>query len=83
MLSRPKRRYLRSNAVRSCSILFPSASLPCDALNISEGGARLKLLAEGASLPSLFLLFFSASEPIRNCRLVWRQGSCIGIQFLD
>lgn len=82
MLSRPKRKYLRSNAVRSCSILFSSVSLPCDVLNISEGGARLKLLAEGEPLPSLFLLFLSASEPIRNCRLVWRQGASIGIQFL-
>lgn len=83
MLSRPKRKYLRSNAVRPCSILFGSVSLPCDVVNISEGGARLMLLVEGGSLPGNFVLFFSASEPMRNCRLVWQKDSVIGVQFLD
>jgi hypothetical protein len=83
MLSRPKHRYLRSNATRTCSVLFSAISLPCNVVNISEGGARLTFPLEGEALPVFFLLFFSASEPIRNCRLVWREGSSIGIRFLD
>jgi hypothetical protein len=49
--------------------------------DISETGARLDV-GESADLPERFLLLLSKNgQPRRLCRVVWRSGKQVGVQF--
>jgi hypothetical protein len=48
----------------------------------SDNGAQL-FVDDAATLPDTFYLYFSAHFGWRrHCRLVWRQGDKIGVEFL-
>jgi PilZ domain len=71
-------------AVRTAAkIVLPQSDtwLDCVALNVSDGGAQL--LIRAADLPEVFVLHFSDSGRRRHCRVMWRQGSEIGVAFTD
>jgi hypothetical protein len=54
----------------------------CVVVDLSESGAKLKVLAT-QNIPDEFsLLIGGHSEVKRRCRVVWRSGSTIGVQFL-
>lgn len=53
----------------------------CAIADISETGARLVLQAD-EELPKRFMLLLSPrGEPRRVCRLVWRDGVTVGVEF--
>jgi hypothetical protein len=53
----------------------------CQIADISESGARI-ILERDEVLPSRFLLLLSARAGTRRiCRLVWRKGLTVGVQF--
>jgi hypothetical protein len=53
----------------------------CLLADISQSGARLKIKSEG-TLPNRFtLLLGSPSGARRQCRVVWRRGDEIGVEF--
>jgi hypothetical protein len=55
--------------------------LPCSIIDISESGARL-LFETDIALPERFLLVLTASGDIRRqCRVVWREGTTVGVAF--
>ena len=58
-----------------------SAARTCVLADISESGARLKTPA-GAPLPDSFMLQLGDDRaPHRQCHVVWRRDSDIGIRF--
>jgi hypothetical protein len=55
---------------------------PCAISDISDGGARLVLNSE-ADLPEQFVLLLTKEgNARRKCRVVWRSGSIIGVEFM-
>ncbi len=55
----------------------------CSIADISETGARI-VLAKDEELPDRFVLLLSATgEARRICRVVWRTGLTVGVQFPD
>lgn len=59
-------------------------SLPrdCFVTDLSERGARL--YAEGVEIPDQFVLSMTGEASIRKeCRVVWRLGGELGVEFVD
>jgi methyl-accepting chemotaxis protein len=55
--------------------------LRCSIVDISESGARLALERDG-ELPESFTLLLTANRgPRRRCRIVWRTGLTLGVEF--
>jgi hypothetical protein len=53
----------------------------CAIVDISEGGARLSLEAD-EPLPEAFMLLLTRNgRTSRHCRLVWRTGQTLGVEF--
>ena len=53
----------------------------CSIADISESGARIVLESDG-ELPERFILLLSRSGGARRyCRLVWRDGKTVGVEF--
>jgi hypothetical protein len=58
-----------------------SSPCPCAISDISETGARIVLLGE-CELPERFILLLTRSgDARRHCRLVWRNGLTVGVEF--
>jgi hypothetical protein len=56
---------------------------PCVLWDVSEGGARLAA-ARADTLPDVFGLFLTRDGKLRRfCRVTWRKGGQVGIQFVD
>jgi hypothetical protein len=55
---------------------------PCSIADISESGAKVTF--EGADeLPERFILLLTRSGSTRRlCRMVWRDGSTVGVEFV-
>ena len=54
----------------------------CAVLDVSEDGARI-LLASEVALPQEFSLVFTRYGRIRRrCRMVWRSGVEVGVEYL-
>jgi PilZ domain len=77
-LRKKPRRQFHYNA----SVLLDAKSLqPCAIADISATGARLVLATE-CQLPERFILLLTPSgEARRHCRLVWRNGLAVGVEF--
>jgi len=57
--------------------------LPCVLWDISDGGARIAA-ARASALPDTFGLFLSKDGKSRRfCRVAWRRGGYLGIEFVD
>jgi hypothetical protein len=58
-------------------------SIPCSISDISESGARLAIERD-EDLPETFMLLFTANGGARRqCRVVWRTGVTLGVEFPD
>jgi hypothetical protein len=78
-LRRKPRRQFHYNA----SVLLERGGSPCpyEIADISETGARLVLEGD-FDLPDRFVLLLTRTgEARRSCRLVWRDGLTVGVQF--
>jgi hypothetical protein len=72
------RRQLRYTAWIS---LGPKKLQGCVVADISDFGARLHV-ETGKTVPDHFVLLLSASgKPKRKCRVIWRKGAQIGLEF--
>jgi hypothetical protein len=57
--------------------------IACSISDISESGALLSLEAE-QELPDTFMLLLTANGGARrSCRVVWRDGLTMGVEFPD
>jgi hypothetical protein len=58
-----------------------SPAIACSIADISELGARLALESE-SELPDEFVLLLTPKgTPRRACRVVWRDGLALGVEF--
>ncbi len=55
----------------------------CTVLDISTTGARIRVDGAGAISGKLDIAFTGDVRKTRACRLVWREGSTIGVEFLN
>jgi PilZ domain len=54
---------------------------PCWLSDISDGGARLMLQSD-CEIPDRFVLVLTKTGKIhRHCRIVWRKGLILGVEF--
>lgn len=77
-----ERRQHQRHSINRVAKIQSAGSLPRDCLiaDISEGGGRL--YAEGIVVPDQFVLLLTGSRTVRReCRVVWRLGNEIGIEF--
>lgn len=56
------------------------ATRKCKVLDLSPGGAKLKV-EDSQFVQPRFLLKFARGGEGRRCKVVWRQGSTIGVEF--
>ena len=75
---KPRRRFrLSAKLLTAGNKLLRSCSIS----DISESGARI-VLESDYELPDHFVLLLSArGSPRRNCRVVWRAGLIVGVEF--
>ena len=75
---RSRRRKMRYNAVL---IIEGEAQRGCVLSDISDNGARIDVETVD-ELPDRFTLLLSGNgSPTRNCRVVWRQPTQVGVDF--
>jgi hypothetical protein len=79
MLSRQK----RMRVLKSGRILLDDGTdaIACTIRNVSLGGAGLELPG-WVELPPVFVIDATGWPP-RVCRIAWREGDRMGVQFLD
>jgi hypothetical protein len=68
----------------SAKIYAKGAKAPreCTVENISETGAKLVAVSDGEPLPDEFMLLLTGDGRLRRrCRVVWRDGLAVGVQF--
>jgi hypothetical protein len=78
------RRHRRVDLSYVARVLSPQADLICDCaiVDVSEGGARIAVLA-AEMVPDEFLLTLSASSDVsRKCKVAWRREEEIGVIFV-
>jgi hypothetical protein len=78
------RRYRRVDLSYVARVLSLQADLICDCaiVDVSEGGARIAVLAT-EMVPDEFLLTLSASSDVsRRCKVAWRRDDEVGVIFL-
>ena len=78
------RRRSERHVVRGpAQVLLGTGSLPrdCWISDISDGGARLH--AERMDMPDEFTLLLANRTQRRECRVVWRLGHELGVEFTD
>lgn len=64
-------------------MLDGGVQLPCVLWDISDAGARIAA-ARASALPDVFGLFLTKDGKSRRfCRVAWRRGGQLGVQFVD
>ena len=63
-------------------VLGASSVLDCVVRDLTNSGARVKL-QNTANLPEDVAITFDGGRTCRQCRVVWRTLSEIGVQFTD
>jgi hypothetical protein len=75
---KPRRQFHYSASVLTDDKTPP---VPCAIADISETGARLVLQTE-CELPDRFMLLLTRNGVARRiCRVVWRDGTSVGVEF--
>lgn len=75
-----RRRHRRFRTVKPAKIL-ESGGVPCTIVNMSHGGACVRLSDKDFECPDTFDLQLQ-SGPIYLCEVRWRQGDRFGVKFL-
>jgi hypothetical protein len=76
--TRPVRRQTNQDAWLAIDGSF--ATRKCKVLDLSPGGAKLRV-EDAQFVQPRFLLKLTRSDQGRPCRVVWRKGSTIGVEF--
>ncbi|WLB24274.1 PilZ domain-containing protein [Bradyrhizobium japonicum] len=79
-----RRRQQRIEINEAAYIFGDGSSICCRVVDITEHGAAIELpVSAGHSMRDRFKLTIAKDRVDRNCRLIWRSGSRIGVQFTD
>ncbi len=78
------RAYPRTRVFKGAVISYDDHhfTIPCTVRNISEGGARLRIL-EKLIVPDTFVLLIELDSVETDCEVVWRHDDEIGVKFLS
>jgi hypothetical protein len=76
--SRPARRKTNQDAWLAVDGSF--ATRKCKVLDLSDGGAKLKV-EDSQFVRSHVRLKFTHTDHGRPCKVIWRKGSTIGVEF--
>jgi CheY-like chemotaxis protein len=77
-----RRRHERIPTVQAALISEQGRHMACVILNISEGGAALKLSEASQDCPKYFNLQ-QLDGPERRCEMRWRNGAQMGVMFIQ
>ena len=77
--SRPARR--RTNQPAWMTVDGSFAARQCTVIDVSEGGACLRVEDQQFVSPR-FLLKFDRRSPGRVCKVTWKKGDRIGVKFV-
>ncbi|MCK1406782.1 PilZ domain-containing protein [Bradyrhizobium sp. 76] len=77
-----RRRVERSAVSEAAHICGDGSSIRCCVIDISVHGAAIEL-PNASFLRDRFKLSLEKDRVIRKCRLVWKSGSRIGVEFTD
>ncbi len=82
-MGRENRKSTRVPLYRAGSITGAGTLLAhCIIIDISQGGAQLRLTSE-PELPARFILNLCSTGSVRrSCQLIWRDGNRVGVKFL-
>ncbi len=80
--ARERRKSPRKATIRGGTIVYGTdrRTMYCVLLDVSDGGAKL-VAADVFTCPDRFSLEF-ADQPARDCEVVWRQHSHVGVKFV-
>jgi hypothetical protein len=78
-----RRNDTRSRALKAARIVFNNrfSALDCTVRNLSPQGAML-LVAGPHGIPDAFELELDAGTLKHNCKVIWRQETKIGVEFV-
>jgi PilZ domain len=76
--SRPPRRKTEQEAWMAIDGAF--AARRCSVLDISPGGAKIKI-EDPAFIRPEFQLKFSRADKGKRCKVAWRKGLVLGVEF--
>jgi hypothetical protein len=79
-----RRKSVRTTVCLAARLLFGASRGPYDCVvrDVTNSGARLEV-HELKIIPMHFEMSFDNFRTARNCRLIWRSGSFIGVAFED
>ena len=75
-----QRRHDRTAMFGAALITDQDSHIPCVILDVSAGGAALRLTEPGQQCPTLFDLE-PLEGPARRCEVRWRRGDTLGVEF--
>ncbi len=76
-----RRRHERTAMFGAALIMMGDEPIPCVILDISGGGAALRLTEPDQQCPTLFTLEPLEGSP-RHCEVRWRRGDTLGVEFI-
>ncbi|MDH3474617.1 MAG: response regulator [Rhodospirillales bacterium] len=79
--ARQKRTHSRVKAIKPCEIEFDGTKTRAMVLNLSPGGAAVRLPRHMTNCPKYFTLKFAAGRSY-ECRVCWRVQDKVGVAFL-
>jgi hypothetical protein len=82
MVDVERRKQLRHRTLKSGLIAFNHAStIECRVRNLSSIGACLEV-AGPLGIPDEFLLLLDRNQLRKNCRVIWRRSTRLGVEFV-
>jgi len=83
MVDTERRKQIRHRTLKAGLIAFNRAgTIECRVRNISPVGACLEV-AGPAGIPDEFLLLVEHDQLKKNCRVIWRQPTKLGVEFVS
>jgi hypothetical protein len=79
---RERRRARRIHVFKSAKVAFNGMLRDCVVRDISSLGVRLAFVST-AYVPDHFSLTFDSARTMRKCRVAWRNGTEIGVEFQE
>lgn len=76
-----RRKFPRQRTLKGGTISLPTGSVECTIRNFSAAGARLEVAAI-AGIPESFTLIIKPELLKRSCRVSWRSGNKLGVNFV-
>ena len=83
MVDMERRKQIRHRTFKAGLIAFNRAgTIECKVRNLSPIGACLEV-AGPAGIPDEFLLLIEHDQLKKNCRVIWRKPTKIGVEFVS